>query len=395
MKKNIVQTAIDSHLSSLELTTYEKRELFDKVIGETKMKRKRPAIVVMVAVLVLLLASVAIAISYWNPAVEHTLHEEVNKGSYEAWAVVEKLNFLDAIAEYGIAVEIPDISSLSDEEADSVLTQYIQDRFGGHSSSLAQNIADSEYGMFETWSLEDKAGYTQLLYQYGLLNPGVPVYYVPEEGSLTKEQVKSIAYDAIRSKFTVDDKEFDGLTVYYSYYADAAATTQKTWQVDFRNGNRLRYSVKMSAEGVVNQDAIIAMQTHEEIMIEIEAEQEKVVDSLSLQQSMEAEQGPMYKWSLEDKAKVFPDAYGIPSTKEVQLDRAFAIARETAKKEYGWTDEKLSQYELYAYFCIGRDAERNYYVINFFKNNEPVSSIEIYADDGSIKAVYKPTAGNG
>ena len=395
MKKNRIQSAIDSHLSSLELTTHEKRELFDKVTGETNMKRKTPAILIMVTVLVLLLATVAIAISYWNPAVEHTVQEEISKGPYEAWAVAEKLKFLDAIAEYGVDVEIPDISGLSDEEADGVLTQYIQDRFGGHSSSLAQNVADAEYGMFETWSLEDKAGYTQLLYQYGLLNPGIPIYYVPDEGSLTKEQVAAIAYNAIRSKFDVDEQEMAGLSVYYSYYADVATPNDKKWQVDYRNGNRLRYSVIMSSTGVVNQEDVTVMQSHEEVMEEIAVEQEKVEDIFTMIADAEAKYGLQHKWPMEEMARIFPDSYGIPSAKEVQLDRAFSIARETAKKEYGWSDEKLSQYEMYAYFNIGHDQPRNYYTINFFANDAPVASIEIYADDGSIKAVFQPNTGNG
>lgn len=179
MKKNRVQSAMDAHLSHLELTTYEKRALLDAATGVAHPHRKRPALLLLLVALVLLLASVAIALSLWNPAVEHAVQEEVRKGSYETWAVSEKLDFLHALAGYGLEMALPDVHGLSEEDADLILTQYIQNRFGDHTSSLAENIAGAEYGMFGLWSLEDKAGYTQLLHTHGLLNPGVPVYYVP------------------------------------------------------------------------------------------------------------------------------------------------------------------------------------------------------------------------
>ncbi|HML49233.1 MAG TPA: hypothetical protein PKE04_21040, partial [Clostridia bacterium] len=298
--------------------------------------------------------------------------------------------FIASLQAFGIAIEVPGIEGLPEAEASALLTQTLEAAFGGSTSSLTENMADQQKGRFDNWSLEEKARYTQLLYQHGLLNQGIPIHYVPDAEDLAPAEVEWRARAAVAYEYRISEQDLSGYAVRLSFCAAQENPDSKFWVANFRDAaDQLCFAVRLARDG-----SALGTEQLDPDEPEAPVENESVLaieQALALQRQMESQQGPMFKWSLEDKAKVFPDAYGIPNESEVQLDEALRIAAEAMQRTYHWTNETAGQYDAYAYFLIDRPA--HYYVVNFFLGDNPVGSVEINASDGAVLNVTKD--GNG
>lgn len=70
------------------------------------------------------------------------------------------------------------------------------------------------------------------------------------------------------------------------------------------------------------------------------------------QAEMEKEKGPLFTWSLEDKAAFSPDVYAVPQEGQMTQEQAWEIAVKALKEQKGWTDDLLKDYTPYYFFCL-------------------------------------------
>lgn len=121
--------------------------------------------------------------------------------------------------------------------------------------------------------------------------------------------------------------------------------------------------------------------------------------------AMEAEKGPMIRWSLEDKASLqaLMDAagmasegviYGLPGEDDIPVEEAERIATETVKSTYGLTDEDLTRFVPCFIFNIF-DAENPVYQVTFELEDMTEAQLEGYtvcinARTGEVTETYSP-----
>lgn len=72
---------------------------------------------------------------------------------------------------------------------------------------------------------------------------------------------------------------------------------------------------------------------------------------LRKQEAMEKEKGPLFTWSLEDKAALYPDLYALPREGHLTQQQAWDIAVEALKAQKGWTDDLLKEWKPYFFLA--------------------------------------------
>lgn len=224
-------------MTEQELRAALARSLTDEMPAETRMavlskirERKEPIVkskmsVALVLSLVLtLLSTVAIAYTLSREYFEDVAVLQFESGYYEDWGLAEKQAMVSILEEHGL-ISAEQADKMTDEAS---IDAYMIERYGVEGSDRMDTIGlysilEKELGLIETWSLEQRAWYSDMMMQTGLLRKGGEegIFGVPGESDIQPDEAVAIAKAAIIEAFGLSENALDDHRVYLSFETDS------------------------------------------------------------------------------------------------------------------------------------------------------------------------------
>ena len=395
-RNNAIRYAIDAEFSGVVVPPELYRHVFQQVKGEIKVKKISFALVIVM--LSMLLIATAIAASVWNTFFEPVVSIETENGSFSTWPLQEKLKLLDLMQQNGI--ELPEEAmkqlsddTITDDKKEQIVTEIIVDRYGREDAISHISIMEDVKGMMETWSLEDKAWYSQVMQKYDRLGGDPQINILPGENDLSEEEVLQIAAKALADArgIPMDTLDLQGANVWFYLYP-ANDVDNPRWLMEFAGYP----SILLTASGEPTEDPVMGILTPEHA-----AQQEAIMDQKEEERrktiaEMEQEKGPMHTWSLQDKLVISPD-YRLPTKDDLPEQEAIAKAKEALIQAYGIEESVLDQYTPYVWLERGyRNREKDtwdyWYRIDFGTIDRPHNyGVLMISDTGEILETYEPS----
>lgn len=239
-----------------------RRRIADLPMGKEKaMKKKTGFALVLAAALLLALAATALAAF----AVSQGFFADVARiqlegGYYDGWTLEEKEQVVRLMKENGILSDAQEwdaaLSEADAQRREAALDSLFAARYGvnGRTDVIGvDSILIREKGPLETWSMEDKAWYSAMLEDIGLLGSDAEVYMLPDEGAISVQEAERIAREAVISAYGLKSDALDGCTALVDCreYIDEVGVLPPYFLVELRRGENPLYWVCVSQQGRV------------------------------------------------------------------------------------------------------------------------------------------------
>lgn len=403
-------------MTEQELRDALARSLSDKLPTAARLavlnkikERKEPVLrskfsVALVLVIILtLLSTVAVAYTLSRDYFEDVATLQFESGYYEDWGLAEKLVMVSILEEHGL-ISHDEATQMTDEAS---IDAYMIDRYGVEGSNRMDTIGlysilEYELGLIETWSLEQRAWYSDMMMRVGLLKKGGEegIFGVPEEDDIQPDEAVAIAKSAIIDAFGLPEDALNNHRIDLSFETDST---------DWERQN-LYYIINFWGDEYywcnVTRDGRIMDSTMHKFSRSPGEQVEKKRKEAEAAKAREAElpQGISDQWSLADKARFLGGSNGVPGIDDITEEEALSIAlNRFADLGYDLESYDVSVwYKLYDYFVEptrpSPDEMNPFYVI-FFSDNlaapTEVFSIIIDADTGEILEEGAPAPSNG
>ena len=233
-----------------------------------RMKKKIPLGVVIVALILLLAMGTAIAMSINWSHIEKAMDIARESGEYDEWSLKSKISLIESMKEDGIEIDEKDWKALEGEEmgeeeknalADEILTGY----YGDQEFLYYYTIAEIEWGVPPTWTLEQKHWFYQMEREKGLLRDDSWIDLLPEKGDLRREEAVEIARKAVMDAYELSEEEMRDYGADVSFFITQDCQTPR-WEIDFHpldNAYFARYSVLLTREGEITEDERLGIMT--------------------------------------------------------------------------------------------------------------------------------------
>ncbi len=387
-----LQHAIDAQFSSITKNPELYRNVLRQARGEIVVKKKISFILVFILMLVLIMAT-ALAASVWHTFFEPVVTIEAKSGSFATWTLKEKLMLLDLMIDNGIQIPTDKLKQLSDDSVETdkkeqMATEIIVDQYGREDALSHIDIMEDVKGPIDTWSLEDKAWYSQLMQKYGRLGDD-KLNILPGAQDLTKEKAVEIAAQALSAARGISLSASQIHSAYVSYFVCPAADVEHPrWLVEFEG-----YKVLLTKSGEVTEDPKLGILSpvHE---MQREAEQDlKIQEQSKTIAEMEKVLGPTHTWSLKDKL-VISQSYRLPAAGDLSEEEAITKAKEALIEAYGVEESVLDQYTPYVWLERGnrnKDKWEYIYRIDFGTVERPhIYGVIMMSETGEILETYCP-----
>ena len=196
---NDIRRVMDACLPGLENSPDFDRDVLRHVRGEIKVKKKLS--VGFVLVIVLALAAVtALAAMTLNAYYEKVIEKESEIGRIQDWSTADKIALVNWMVEAGIQLEPELVASLqgdqlNDEEKEQLVSEIINGYYPARDGILTTvDIIAKDKGPIGTWSLEDKAWYSEMQakYNHDVTNTR---NILPDGDDLSEEEAVRIAFE--------------------------------------------------------------------------------------------------------------------------------------------------------------------------------------------------------
>ncbi len=381
-----------------------------------------------------LLAAAALALTLSRAFFEDVAVMQFENGYYDDWTLQQKLRMLSLMGEHGVTMDEEDAKHILDDkmpdnERERRLDAFMAKKYGinGRTDVIGlTSILEKELGQYMAWSLEDKAWYSKMLLDTGLMGGDDVVNLLPEGDVISPVEAERIARETIRDAFALSPDALDEYAALLEYsvhikqYQQEAPTyyVMLTRQTDFtREIGWTKYSCYITGDGRVlgSADDPWLLSPWERAAKEC-AERERIEQGMALGYAPEATQrmdagAPLYTadgnpyfhleaacpsvsaallpmreaeayqateskspcpycvtridvWTLEQKLRWRGGEYGLPSGEDVQEALALEIGKGALVKRYSVTDETLSALLCCPYF-YARPNEAPFYVLIF------------------------------
>lgn len=205
--KQIVQRVIDNSLSGIQDDPWMAQRVLNMAhetqgTGGIVVKKKLSiGFILMMAVMLLGVTALA-ATLLWQDAGEKVAPMESENGYYDTWNTEAKIELIKALYDLGELKDNPDAervlnsTDMPDAEknalCDKIMCAYVN---GSPDTVTLLSILEKLHGDMNTWSMEDKVWYNNLLNANNMLSAEDTNYVLPETGEFTQEQ----AVDAAKS----------------------------------------------------------------------------------------------------------------------------------------------------------------------------------------------------
>jgi len=349
-----IHDALDNCLSGIDAMPSLRHDIMRKVRGETVVKKKL-SIGLVFAIVLLLAAATALAVTIWNMVGERAVQLEAEQGSLYEWDTETRISFVNDLHALGMVLPEAEIAKMNDvslplEQRHAVATKIIVDLYGGEArreDAISHiDVLEKEKGPFETWSLEDKAWYSQTLEKYNFLgwdnwdNMGYNV--LPGKNDITREQAVQMAADAISSAYGVSLSDIPANEASVSFCLRSKGNPIPFWEITFAGFS----TVLLTPSGEITSDQYTG--TPFEV-----AEQQRIwdmeaADNATLRRKMEEEYGlEQYRWPLEAKAMVFAPNHRMPIDSDMDVETAISRTKEALMSTYGFDERYFDNLTAY------------------------------------------------
>lgn len=323
-------------------------------------------------IVLMLLSSIALALSLSREYFEDVAQLQFQSGYYEDWGLAEKREMVKILEEYSL-ITATEARSMTDEKS---IDAFMIARYGVEGSDRIDTIGlysilEKELGLIETWSLEQRAWYSDMMMRTGLLRSGGEegIFGVPEEKDVQPDEAVAIAKAAIIEAFALSENALDNHRIDLSFETDST---------DWERVN-LHYIINFWGDEYywcnVTRDGRIMDSTMDKWSLS-PAEQ---VERKREQEAREAAKPavPLEQWSLVDKAKWIGGNNALPSENDITEAEAIDIAR----RRLASIGYELPDYDVCVWYKL-----RDYYDDNS-TNNEPFYTVYFIDDlDAPIKS---------
>lgn len=403
-------------MTEQELRTALKRSLSDELPVETRRavlmrirERKEPVVknklsVALILVLVLtLLSTVALAVTLSRQYFEDVAKLQFESGWYEDWGLQEKLAMVDILQEYGLISE-EQAKEMDDEES---IDAFMIERYGVEGSDRIDTIGiysilDKELGEIHTWSLEQKAWYTDMMIRVGLLtrNNDDDIFAMPEASDIQPDQAIALAKAAVIEGYGLQPNALDAHQIDVSFETHASDWERKDlhYNIHFWGEGLGYYSCSLTRDGRIMDSTMNKFVLSPAEQAEADRQYELEVAAWKAAQPA----GHYEQWSLADKAKWLGADNGIPSEGDISEAEAVAIAQKRLHDiGYDLSEHEISVwYKLYDYYAVDDSPQEPFYVVYFTNDLDApteVFSVIIDADSGEVLKTGTPdmSAQNG
>ena len=210
--KQIVQQVFDSSLSGIQDDPWMAQRVLN-MAHETQGKggivvKKKLSIGFILMMAVMLLGGTALAATLlWQDAGEKVAPMESENGYYDTWNTEAKIELIKALYDLGELKDNPDAervlnsTDMPDAEknalCDKIMCAYVN---GSPDTVTLLSILEKLHGDMNTWSMEDKVWYNNLLNANNMLSAEDTNYVLPETGEFTQEQAVDAAKSFLISK---------------------------------------------------------------------------------------------------------------------------------------------------------------------------------------------------
>lgn len=253
-----VQKAMNQDAAFIQSNPYLAQRVLNAAnaerIGKDGIVVKKKMSIGFVAALILMLFTVtALAIGLTNyfggfAALENTY------GEYEQWPSNARVELVKLMS---------DCEVLSEEEANLWRTAHESERqevadevlamhFEGMTYIDTYNAMARELGPIEMWSDENRALYTSILQQYGKYGMDWPIYVVPSDTDITRNEAIDIAKKSVLAMFSLEEDQLNAMSVDAIFSMDpyntvGAPSDEPFWEINFGYG--LAYRIYMTRTG--------------------------------------------------------------------------------------------------------------------------------------------------
>lgn len=269
-----------------------------------RFHRRRAALVLALVILMLAAGCVA-AVQLLHPFHKTTVRLQGNQGGFASWSFDDKLALVRAMEEEGLDTSaVPELSRMTEKEADQALTAALETIWSGEIVSSLVNIMERLKGLFDTWSLEEKAWYSQMLAENRLDGEETVIHLLPEKTDMSAQGAIEHARQLLLKMYeSLTVEQIDELAPCVSYYKKCGDDDRRFWTVCFRDdSNAILYSVTMLRTGLP-LEIYPTLRTQEDI----DESERKALEQQKLREEMKASQEPVITWNLEDKANAYPE----------------------------------------------------------------------------------------
>lgn len=243
MTEQELRRALKRSLSD-ELPVEARRAVLAKVREkERPVMRNKFSVGLILAIVLMLASTVALAVTLSRQYFEDVAKLQFESGWYEDWGLEEKLAMVDILQEYGLITK-EQAKEMDDEES---INAYMIARYGVEGSDRIDTIGiyailDRELGEIHTWTLEQKAWYTDMMIRVGLLtkNSDDSIRAMPEKTDTQPNEAISIAKAAIIEAYGLEEDALD------AHQVDIAFETHAS---DWEREN-LHYNINFWGEGL-------------------------------------------------------------------------------------------------------------------------------------------------
>lgn len=256
--KQIVQQVFDSSLSGIQDDPWMAQRVLSKAheapgTGGFIVKKKISVGFVFIMILILTMAT-ALAIGLSNYFDSFASLED-SYGEYEQWPDSAKVQLVEVMYESGVLSEEESSmwgEKLSDVDKEHTAEVILEKHFAGMTYVDTYNAMTRELGPIEEWTEEERALYTSILQKYGKQQADWPVYVIPGNHDLSRDEAVARAREATLAMFSVSPQELDHMPIDAIFSVDAyntvgAPVNEPFWQVMFGYGGA--YRVYMTRNG--------------------------------------------------------------------------------------------------------------------------------------------------
>lgn len=349
--------------------------------------KSKLSVAIILAIVLTLLSGVALAVTLSRAYFEDVAVLQFESGYYEDWGLKEKKAMVAILEEHGL-ISAEQADKMTDEAS---IDAYMIERYGVEGSDRMDTIGlysilEKELGLIETWSLEQRAWYSDMMMQTGLVRKGGEegIFGVPDESDIQPDEAVAIAKAAIIEAFGLSENALDDHRVYLSFETDST---------DWERQN-LYYLINFWGDEYywcnVTRDGRIMDSTMDEFSL-------SPAEQVQRKQEEEAQPaGPIDQWSLANKAKWLGGNNAVPSENDITESEAVSIAQQRLKSiGYDMSGFNVCVWYHLDNYYVEKDGPADPFYTVYFKDSldspNQVFTVMIDADTGVVLNTFTPS----
>lgn len=224
----------------------------------------RRAIAILAIILALLLTGVAAGMIDWAAVFRNTYHEDRQEIKVESWPLSQKKELVSALKAAGYDLSLlPSTEGKPEDEQNRILNEWISRQTNGEVNDWLYNVMERIKGPYDSWSLEDKAWFSELLLQNGSIRNGdfvnvMPPLYRQEDVDDIVNRAWKMAYEIYGD--TSAEPESWSANLFYGYVYPEKGICY--WRVHFRDKDQANwFTVQVESRNPGESEMIIVMQS--------------------------------------------------------------------------------------------------------------------------------------